>query len=249
MPHERKVAVVSGSMGYLGAEVVNSLIDEGFVVAMLARRTPDDINEEKVASLEQKGHRLYICDLTYKDQIEETLNTIEKQLGNIHSVIHTAASAPLRKHLLKSTAFEMQEQFDTNVFASFNFLTECARRLKQNKEGVIVGVTTAGVATSGTKTLGIYTVAKFALQGILTVLKEELLESNIKVYSVAPGFMDGGMNSSLPQAYVDIVRNSSPTGEITSAKDVAKQICELCVGKSNNDGELTVVIAPEILTK
>lgn len=243
---KKRIAVISGGTGYVGFEVAKKLSNDGMIIAMLYYNTTKDEVSNKLSVLEGKGHRAYSCNLADEDAIKKTVDMIEEEMGDIYACIHTAGVMPKPKQLYLSTSKDLREQFDVNVFGSFNFLSACALKLKDHKKGIIIGITTAGVVTrTNTKARGAYSSIKFALQGMLVALKEELSPYNIRVYSVAPGFMEGGMNSSMPKAFVEIVKNSSPTKMITNASEVAEKISFLCSDNSVNIKELTFLIAPE----
>lgn len=243
---QKRIAVISGGTGYVGFEVAKKLADDGMSVAVLYHKKSKEEVEEMMKMLNGEGHHAYVCNLEDADKIKQVLELIEKEMGNIYACIHTAGIIPKPKQLHLSSVKDLQEQFEVNVFGSFNFLIICANLMKEHRQGVIVGITTANVITQvNTKARGAYSVVKFALQGMLVTLKEELKSFNVRVYSIAPGVMEGGMNSSTPRAFIEIVRNSSPTKKLTDANEVANKISFLCSDKSASVSELTFLLAPE----
>lgn len=243
---QKRIAVISGGTGYVGFEVARKLADDGMSVAILYHIKTKEEVDQMVKTLKGEGHNAYRCNLEDADNVKQVLEQIEKEMGNIYACIHTAGVIPKPKQLHLSSVKDLQEQFEVNVFGSFNFLIACANLLEEHKQGVIVGITTANVVTqNNTKARGAYSVVKFALQGILVALKEELKSFNIRVYSVAPGVMEGGMNSETPKAFIEIVRHSSPTKTLTSSVDVACKISYLCSDDASDTYELTFLLAPE----
>jgi 3-oxoacyl-[acyl-carrier protein] reductase len=246
MKNQKKIAVISGATGYVGFEVAKKLASDGMNIAMIYHTTPDDTVTRVLSELSGTGHHAYACDISDKNSVAKTIDVIEEEMGNISVCVHTAGTKPKPKQLHLSSPDDLQEQFNVNVFGAFNFLSACALRMKERQKGVIIGITTAGVATSNnTKARGAYSVTKFALQGILTAFKEELSLFNIRVYSVAPGVMEGGMNRDTPKAFLEIVRHTSPSKTLANAKNVAEKISYLCSDKTNDIRELTFLIAPE----
>lgn len=232
---EKRVVAVSGAAGYVGSAIVRQLIQDGFLVAAL-------FHKEKP----QSGHP-YVCDLADRSAVKETIATIERELGSLYGCVYAAAVPLVRKNLLASEPEELQQQLDS-VADGFNFLKECGLRLAEHKAGVIVGITSAILAPhSPTRGLGTYVSAKYALQGILASLREELLPQGVRVYSVAPGFMPGGMNRDIPQAFVEMLTEKSPTKRLATPQDVAQAVSKLMLDDSNSfGGLLTVFVAPEL---
>lgn len=241
-----KIAVVSGATGYVGSEIIKRLASDGMCIAMLYYHAPKETVSQMLAALPGKGHRAYQCDLENAENVAQTVETIEQNQGRIYACVHAAGILPKRKQLYLSSVEDLKEQFGVNVFGSFNFLSACARRLKEHRGGVILGITTVAVVSQvNTRALGAYVPAKFGVQGMLVALKEELAPFHVRVYSVAPGFMPGGMNRDMPQAFLDIAKEKSPTKTLAEASDVAAVVSFLCSDDSLHLSNLTLAVAPE----
>lgn len=244
--NHRRIAIVSGGTGYLGGVIARTLAEQGMIVALLYNTTQKEDAQTIVESLPGTSHKVYRCDVCDHKEVQDTISRIEKEMGEVFACVHSAGTKPQRKRLLDTSTQEIEEDFFVHGIGGFNFLSVCAKILQAHKLGVLVGITTAGVVIpEATHSLGGYIPAKYALQGILTMIKEELREVGVRVYSVAPGFMEGGMNSDIPKAFVEIFRRKSKTQTLTTPEDVAKKIAYLCSDKAENDDILTHVVALE----
>jgi NADP-dependent 3-hydroxy acid dehydrogenase YdfG len=209
---KNKIAVVSGATGYVGGAVAMELTKHGIDIIGLSR-----------------------LDLADMQSLEKALKKIENEKGLIDICVHAAWPKPQRQSLLKSSITDAKTQFDA-IDMSFNLISACARRFKEQKRGVIVGITTDAIFSPiQSKNLGAYTIAKNALQNILAAFREELISSNVSVYSVAPGFMAGGMNADIPKAFIDMEREKTPGKKLLDAQDVAVVVADLCTGKRISD--------------
>lgn len=243
---KKRIAVVSGAMGYVGRAVSIRLAEDGLIVVLLYNHSTKDTVNELLDSLSGNGHRSYRCNLQNELEVSKTINQIEKEVGKVYSYINTAGTKPQRKAFLNSDLQEIKDQFEVNTFGSFSFLITCGKKLKEYKKGVIIGVTTLGVIyPEAGRFLGGYLPAKFALQGALSMLKEELGPCGVRVYSVAPGFMPGGMNQDIPESFRNIIREKNLSKKLTSAVDVAEKISYLCSDFSENEKSLTYPVAEE----
>jgi NAD(P)-dependent dehydrogenase (short-subunit alcohol dehydrogenase family) len=243
-PH-KKIVVVSGGFGYVGLEIIKQLSSNNFSLAILYNNTPQEKVDTYMRSLSGDGHKAYQCNLSDRFAVDSVFSKIENEQGKIFVCIHAAGRKPERKKLYLTTNEELENHLKDNVVSSFNFLTCSAKILQGHKEGVIIGITTAGVIVpEATKSLGTYIPAKFAVQGMLTMLKDELSPFGVKVYSIAPGFMSGGMNSDIPQAFVQMIQAKSNSKEIMNATKLAQVVASLSSGEQASDS-LTVVLAPE----
>lgn len=247
-PKTNKVAVISGAFGYVGLAVAKRLSEKGFAVAMLYNRTSQEDVEKGVRSLSGTTNRAFFCDLSDENSVTTTFNRITEEMGDMVLSVHAAGKKPERKKLLSTTAEDMKGQIDTNVVGSFNFLTSSARAL-QKTAGVLIGITTIGVLKKdATKSLGAYIPAKYAVQGMLAMLKDELTSFGVRVYAIAPGFMPDGMNRDIPRAFVEMLQEKSKTKTLAKAEDIAEAVVSLYENKEVQlvDG-LTLPIAPEYL--
>ena len=244
--HLKRVAIISGGTGYVGAAIARRLAKDGFMIAVLYR-TQEDGAKQLIAELPGKGHRAYRCDLQKQGAAETTVAEVERDMGAPYACVHAAGAMPKAKPLSRSSVEDLREQLEENVLSGFSFISACAHRLKEGGKGVIIGVTTANVVTdTNTKARGAYSVVKFAIQGILNALREELGPSGVRVYSLAPGVLEGGMNSATPRAFLDIVRSQSPTGRIASVEEVADAASFLISDEKCSFGGMTYLVAPEI---
>lgn len=242
---QKKIAVISGAFGYVGLEVAKELSAIGFSIAFLYNSTPVTEVNDIVKNFSEEEHKAYKCDLSNSQEVNLIINQIEEEQGTITVAVHAAGKKPVRKKLHLTTSEELESQLNNNVIGSFNFLTACAKKLKEHKNGLLIGITTVGVIVpEATKSLGAYIPAKFAVQGMLTMLKDELAPYNVRVHSIAPGFMPNGMNADIPKAFVEMIQTNTSTKELAKANDVAKLVVDLYQNFTKYN-TLTIPIAPE----
>lgn len=245
--NQKHIAVISGGTGYLGSSVVRELAEQGMIIVLLYSKIEKKEGAQAIIeSLPGTSHKAYKCDVTDYHEVVEVITLIEKEVGEIFACVYSVGIKLQRKKLLDSLPEELNNAFSVYAIGGFNFLSACSKKLQLHGKGVLVGVTTAGVLVpEATHFLGGYIPAKYALQGILVMLKEELRDFGIRVYSVAPGYMEGGMNSDVPKAFTEIFRKKSKTQKLTTRESVAKKIAYLCSGDANDDSKLTHLVAEE----
>ena len=218
-----KVALVTGSAGYVGSAVAKRLAGEGLRIALLYHAVEPDI-----ASLPGTGHAAYQVDLTKEDEVQAAVDATEHSIGPVSVLVHTAGKAPVRGALTDATLASVREEFETNAAGSFLILREVAKRMKERKDGLIIGITSIAAENSAAgKGLGAYVPAKAALRSMLGLLKAELATSGVRVEEVAPGFMPDGMNADLPAAFKEMGKARNPPGIPSSADEVAEAILRL----------------------
>jgi 3-oxoacyl-[acyl-carrier protein] reductase len=235
-----KTAIVSGASGYVGTEIAKRLAADGIRVALLYNSASSGKMEDNIRDMNGSGHRVYQCDLADEQSVHAAVESITRDFGRLDACVHAAWTKPKRKKLSLSTAADLREQIEPNLYGSFNLLSTCAAIFKKQGSGVIIGITTESVLhPEAAGSLGAYVAAKFAFHGMLAAFKAELGAANVAVYSVAPGFMEGGMNSDLPKAFVEMEKKKNPSGALIEPKDVAAVVARLCAGDSSQNPSLT----------
>ncbi len=198
-----------------------------------------------IKTLSGAGHHAYQCDLSRPDAVSHVLAAIERDLGPLYAGIHAAGEMPKQKQLNQLSVEEFRAELEHSLMPAFIFLSQCAAILKSHGDGLLIGITTAGVVTQrGTHARGAYSAVKFGQQGILVALREELAKSGVRVYSVAPGVMPGGLIAPPHGCFLISLRKRTPEKKLASADDVAAAVSSLI--KSDNDqNSMTILIAPE----
>lgn len=240
------LVVISGGFGYVGYAIATRLASQGMRVALLYRHSTHDEVAKQLSALSSEGHRAFASDIGDATALSTVLDEIEHTMGPISACVHAAGVLPKPKQLHLSDTGDIEEQINASVIPAFNFLSLCSQRIKKNGGGVVVGITTAGVASGhNTKARGVYSLVKFAVQGILVALREELATHGVRVYSVAPGVLPGGLNKATPQAFLDIVREKTPHKKLATADDVAEKVSYLISDAAKDVTTLTHLVAPE----
>lgn len=242
---QRKIAIVSGALGYVGKAVCLRLAEDGFQVVLIHRSNNEETISANLALLSGSVHKAYYCDLVLYEEVKNVLEKIRIDIGMPDLIVHAAGQQPERKKIYTTTKEAFTIQVEQNIIASFNFLTLSAQLIQTSQKGVIIGITTAGVVKKeATKSLGGYIPAKYAVQGMLTMLRDELAP-HIRVYSLAPGFMEDGMNKTIPKAFVEMIKSKSKCGTLATAESVASSIVKLFNKETTLDDKLTILVAPE----
>jgi len=124
-------------------------------------------------------------------QPESIITAIEKgieRFGQIDALLNNAGYG--QQGLFEATTAEqIQQQFDVNVFGLMNVTRALLPYLrKQKTESVIVNIT-SGVGKIPFPLTSVYTASKFAIEGFVEALAYELDSQHIKVKIIEPGYV------------------------------------------------------------
>lgn len=211
----KKVAVISGSAGFLGQSIASKLASEGFELALLYHHTEP-----------QGNHKKYQCDFSHPEEIRNTIQKVEADFGQIDLALHAAEPKISRIRLADMTPEEFETLTRPSILGAFTYLRECAAVMKKQKSGTLIGITSEAINEDEvTQKMGSYVPAKFALHGILREFREELKPWNIAVHEIRPGFMAGGLNNDLPKAAFEIAEKN--WGPLETPRSIAEKIASL----------------------
>lgn len=223
---KRKLAVISGGCGDLGSAIGKKLSEDGFDVVALYHTATREKADSVLKSFASGEHEAVQCDIRNAAAVVGVIDGIAGKRGKIHAAVHAAVSPIQRKAFFDLTDADMKQQFEVGVFGGFNFL-KCAA---QNMEsGTIIGMLSRVIFPGvGHPRMAAYTIAKFALRGMLHELQLELAKKPIAVNAITPGFIDDHLNSDIPPEVKKFIVERADTGSLRTAEDVARVASFLC---------------------
>jgi 3-oxoacyl-[acyl-carrier protein] reductase len=212
-----RVAVVTGGASGIGQATAALLAEEGALVAVLDRATPD-VPEDG------QGHTL---DLTDDTALDTALAEIRTGLGPVDILVNNAGvSLPAA---IDGPGFE--ESWATtlavNLTAHARLARACVGDLRRNGEGRIVNVASSE-ALGATPFLSAYTASKHGVVGLTRGLAVELGRAGVTVNAVCPGPIRTGMTAAIPDdAKATFARRRVPAGRYGEPAEVAHAIWSL----------------------
>ena len=176
---------VALACAYHGAEVLIQGRDEAALEALY--------DEIVSGSAVQPG--IIPLDLAQRDALAYEALSEELQATGVHldGLIHNASILGERKAIAQTSVHSWHEVMQVNINAIF-LLTRALMPLLQAAPSASVVLTSSGVGRRGKAYWGAYAVSKFATEGFMQVLADELAAtSNIRVNSLNPGAVNTSM--------------------------------------------------------
>ncbi|MEC0131456.1 MULTISPECIES: SDR family oxidoreductase [Paenibacillus] len=180
-----KIALITGGDSGIGKAAAIAFAKEGadVAIAYLYEASDAEVTQRRIEELGQRCLRIEV-DLRHKENcfkaVEHTLRTFGKLdiLVNNHGVQYP------QKSILNITEAQLYQTFQTNIFPFF-YLTQAA--LPHLKKGAAIINTASITAYQGNKELIDYSSTKGAIVSFTRSLALSLVDSGIRVNSVAPG--------------------------------------------------------------
>ena len=212
------VSLISGGSRGLGLAIVESLLARGDRVATFSRSGSPALSALAAAHPDQ----LHVDQLDAADSpaIQAFVNRVTARFGRIDHCIANAAIAH-EGVLATMRDDQIDSMLDVNVKGSIVFVRECVRQmLMGDSAGRTVTLISSVVAERGSPGLSVYAATKAALEGFGISLARELGPRGIRVNTLAPGFLETDLSSTLPEEQRARIARRSSLGRLGTGADV-----------------------------
>jgi len=218
--NEKPVAIVTGGATGIGAACCRALADAGFYVGIHYRSSKAGA-DKLLSDIGNKGF-LLCADLADPDQVEAMIQQIRSEAGRVDVLVNNAGMCINEPILtMKLEAFDRQRGMLRGVW----LLTKRVLRMFMLKqpEGRIINISSV-VGHTGNAGQMPYTMEKAALDAMTRSLAKELQGRNIRVNSVAPGFIDTEMTAILSPEVRQRILYMIPLGRMGRPEEVAEVV-------------------------
>ena len=193
----KKIALVTGCNRGIGKSIVERFAFNGATVYANARKVG---SLDSMCSKEyDKGKIIPIYfDVTDRDAVRQAFIQIMDEQGRLDCLVNNAG-------ILVDTLITMLDRktlkdiYEVNVFAVFEMVSYASRIMSKQKSGSIINVASICGDEGGMRGQTAYSSSKGAVIALTKTAAKELGEFNIRVNSVAPGFIDTDMFRSGPE--------------------------------------------------
>ena len=184
-----RVALVTGASSGFGRATAALLAAQGFQVFGTSRAPAHNAAD---------SFELLPLDVRSETSVQACIQTILGRTGRIDLLVNNAGFAQ-GGALEENSLEDAQAQFDTNVFGVLRMLKAVLPAMRRQGSGQIITVSSLlGVVTM--PYLSLYSSSKFALEGMIEGLYDELRPFHIKVSLVEPTFFRTKIDTQPPAA-------------------------------------------------
>jgi NAD(P)-dependent dehydrogenase (short-subunit alcohol dehydrogenase family) len=223
----KRVAMVTGASGGIGAAVARALASEGQLVAVgyagRADAAADVAQQIGEAGGTARAVRIDVCDAT---SVDGAFGEVEDALGPVEVLVN-AAGVNRDKLLVQLSEDDWQHTLETDLTGPFRTTKRALRPMIRARYGRIVNVSSV-VASTGSPGQANYAAAKSGLVGFSRSLAREVASRNITVNIVEPGPIETAMLDALPSERRDQLAAATAMGRLGQPDEVAALVAFLC---------------------
>lgn len=236
MKLENKVAIVTGGAMGNGLGIVKVFLKYGAKVVIFDYS--DEI-DQTIKELNNPNVCGYKVDIRNKEKVNECVEKVIEQYHHIDILVNNAGVCKLVK-FLDMTDEERNYHFDINIIGTWNVTKACVPYMKNRKASIInlSSVTGPMVADSGEVA---YATTKSALQGFTKGLAAELVEDDIRVNAIMPGYIRTPMVEKMakiscpdnPESVIDGIASAIPMKRLGNIEELGELAAFLASDESS----------------
>lgn len=216
----KTVLITGGSKG-IGKCIVEELAKSGFNVVFSYNNSKDQ-SLELQSNLVNQGYIVECqkANITVRQDIKNLVNYTINKFGNIDVLINNAGISQ-SKVFQDITDEDWNMMLNTNLTSAFYIIQEALPNMLHNKNGCIINISSIWGMVGASCEVH-YSVAKAGLDGLTKSLAKELGPSNIRVNSIAPGYIQTDMNKQLLKEDIENLKEEIPLNKLGQPVDIAK---------------------------
>jgi NAD(P)-dependent dehydrogenase (short-subunit alcohol dehydrogenase family) len=185
-----KNAVVTGASSGVGQAVAIRLAQQGWRVAILARREAQ--LKETVAKAGDSGKQILPipCDIAQESEVRAASEKILSAFGSVQALVNAAGTnAP--KRALEVLTFDTYKQIvDVNLTGAFLCTQALLPGMRKQKDGTIVNIISDAGLIANAKAGPAYVASKFGVTGLTQSINAEERGNGVRACAIFPGDID-----------------------------------------------------------
>ena len=218
-----KVVIVTGASRGIGRNIATTLAKKGYIVIANYNRS-----ENKAIELQQNLEKeninidIFKADVSNRDEVKKLVQFVINKYKKIDCVINNAGIDQV-KMFLDITDADWNNMISNNLNSVFYMCQEVLPYMIHEKNGVIINISSIWGVT-GASCESHYAVSKAGVDALTKSLAKEMGPSNIRINSIAPGFIDTEMNNNLNEEEKKEIKEEIPLQKIGKVEDVSRTV-------------------------
>ncbi len=179
-----KIAVVTGAGDGLGKQISLDLAKNGAKVILVSKIEEEIIKgKEEIENMGEEAD-YYMCDVSKVEEVNEVAKKILDKYQKIDILVNNAG-VYFAGSFFEVNNDQAKKMIEVNTLGTIYCTKAFLPSMKERNEGQVLNVVSvAGIEANGEYTL--YTTSKFAVTGFTEALRQELINTKIKVSAIYP---------------------------------------------------------------
>lgn len=235
----RRVAVITGAAGGIGAELAKAYLKADYHVAITDKEEARLQSLNKRLAAEFGSDRLYAAaaDLASEHQVAAMIQEAWNVFGRLDVLINNAGFG-ITKSMFELTVDEWDSVLHCNLRGAFLCGREAAARMKQQPEGGSIIHIASTRAIMSEPDSEAYAASKGGLVALTHAMAASLAKHRITVNCISPGWIETGDYSQLRETD----HRQHLSGRVGQPEDIARACLYLSEGRNDFVNGINLVI-------
>lgn len=211
-----KHILITGASGDIGRALAVQLHSSGAILYLSGRDSQR--LTDVAATCAVPPERIFPADLRLSGSVKTMAEQVHKLTPQLDIIIH-AAGIGIIKPLEQLTEEDLRTSMETNFYSFFHLMKEFLPPMKNSGKGLVINI--PGVlGKTPMAGASVYAAAKYALNGFIKSVREELKRTEIRISEVFLGGVDS--------AFWDTIDMRVQRDKMIKPEDAARAIWYLC---------------------
>ena len=218
-----RVAIVTGGSRGIGRAIVEDLARKN--IKVIANYNQSEEKAKKIKEELEKENisiDIFKADVSKREQVKAMVDYTIKKYGKIDILINNAG-IDQEKMFQDITDEDWDKIVKVNLYSVFCTTQEVIKYMLNKKDGCIINISSIYGISGGSCAVA-YSATKAGIDGMTKSLAKELGPSNIRVNSIAPGYINTDMNKRYSKEEIEQIKEETPLVKIGKPEDIAKCI-------------------------
>ena len=217
----KKIAIVTGASRGIGRAIAKMLAENDYIViANYNKSEAEAVQLKEELENQNKQIDIFKADVSKREEVKQLIEYTLNKYGKIDVLINNAGIS--KSQLFTDvTDSDWNKIIQNNLYSAFCVTQEVLPNMIHNKNGCIINISSIW-GLVGASCESIYSISKAGIDAMTKSLAKELGPSNIRVNSIAPGFIDTDMNKEYSKDDINNIKQDIPLQKIGQPEDIAK---------------------------
>jgi len=218
-------AVITGATQGIGKAIADKFLSQGFDIAICARSSADldKVKNEWAAKYLSRKVLAVTADLSDKTACFDFAAQVLNDTTSIDALINNAGTY-FPGSLADEPDGQLEQLMNLNLYSAYHITRKLLPLFRQQNSGHIFNMCSVA-SLKAYPNGGAYSITKYALMGFSDNLREELMQTNIKVTAISPGavYSRSWQGSGVPESR--IMQTSDVADIVWAAYNLSPQAC------------------------
>lgn len=186
---DKQVAIVTGASRGIGKEIAFQMAEKGAYLSIIGSSEEIHHSKEELEKLGYNNVLAYTADVSDENEIDQVVEGTKKAYGKVDILVNNAGVGDF-KPIEEVTVEEWRRTYDINVQGVFLATKAVLPIMKAQKFGTIITVASDVSRYTIPEGGALYTSTKYAVQGFMGSLAQEVRKDGIRAGTINPGMVD-----------------------------------------------------------